>query len=172
MTLNVDNHRIATNPMEPRGAVGTYDIAHGRYTLHVSSQNLHAIRDHVARSLGVAASNVRLVSPDVGGNFGAKNFVYAEYVLMLWAAKVTGRPIKWIATRSEVFLADHQARDQQAEASLALDAEGRFLALRVDSTANVGAYLMSAGGVQTYQYIHLPGTFYRIPTIACAFPAP
>jgi carbon-monoxide dehydrogenase large subunit len=166
VTLNVDNHRIVTNPMEPRGAVGTYDVAHGRYTLHVSSQNLHAIRDHVARSLSVTASDVRLVSPDVGGNFGAKNFVYAEYVLTLWAAKVAGRPIKWIATRSEVFLADHQARDQQAEASLALDAEGRFLALRVDSTANVGAYLMSTGGVQTYQYIHLPGTVYRISAIA------
>ena len=166
VTLNVDNHRIVTNPMEPRGAVGTYDVAQERYTLHVSSQNLHAIRDHVARSLGVAASNVRLVSPDVGGTFGAKNFVYAEYVLMLWAAKVTGRPVKWIATRSEVFLADHQARDQQAEASLALDTEGRFLALRVDSIANVGAYLMSTGGVQTYQYIHLPGTVYRIPAIA------
>jgi carbon-monoxide dehydrogenase large subunit len=166
VTLNVDNHRIVTNPMEPRGAVGTYDAAQGRYTLHVSSQNLHAIRDHVARSLGVTASDVRLVSPDVGGNFGAKNFVYAEYVPMLWAAKVTSRPVKWIATRSEVFLADHQARDQQAEASLALDIEGRFLALRVDSTANVGAYLMSTGGVQTYQYIHLPGTVYRIPAIA------
>jgi carbon-monoxide dehydrogenase large subunit len=164
--LNVDNHRIVTNPMEPRGAVGMYDVAQGRYTLNVSSQNIHAIRDHVARSLGVAASNVRLVAPDVGGNFGAKNFVYAEYVLMLWAAKVTSRPVKWIATRSEVFLADHQARDQQAEVSLALDTEGRFLALRVESTANVGAYLISTGGVQTYQYIHLPGTVYRIPAIA------
>ena len=166
VTLNVDNHRVVTNPMEPRGAVGIYDAAQGRYTLHVSSQNIHAIRDHVARSLGIAASGVRLVSPDVGGNFGAKNFVYAEYVLMLWAARVTGRPVKWIATRSEVFLADHQARDHQAEASLALDAEGRFLALRVDSIANAGAYLMSTGGVQTYQYIHLPGTVYRIPAIA------
>ena len=164
--LNLDHHRIVTNPMEPRGAVGTYDVSHRRYTLHVSSQNIHAIRDHVARSLGVGASSVRLVAHDVGGNFGAKNFVYAEYVLMLWAAKVTARPVKWIASRSEVFLADHQARDHQAEASLALDGEGRFLALRVDSIANVGAYLMSTGGVQTYQYIHLPGTIYRIPAIA------
>ena len=166
VSLKLDNHRIVTNPMEPRGAVGMYDAAAGRYTLHVSSQNIHIIRDHIARALGVAPTDVRLVAPDVGGNFGAKNFVYAEYALMAWAARITGRPVKWIATRSEVFLADHQARDQQAEAALALDEEGRFLALRVDSTANVGAYLMSTGSVQTFQYIHLPGTVYRIPAIA------
>jgi carbon-monoxide dehydrogenase large subunit len=77
-----------------------------------------------------------------------------------------GRPVKWIATRSEVFLADHQARDQCAAAALALDADGRFLALRVNGTANVGAYLVSAGGVQTFQYVHLPGTVYRIPAVA------
>ncbi len=166
VTLDVDNHRIITNPMEPRGAVGIFDPARGHYTLHVSSQNIHAIRDHVARSLGTTSTAVRFIAPDVGGNFGAKNFVYAEYALVAWAAKVTGRPVKWIASRSEVFLSDHQARDQQAEASLALDVDGNFLALRVESTANAGAYLMSTGGVQTYQYIHLPGTVYRIPAIA------
>ena len=166
VTVAMDNHRVITNPMEPRGVIGTYDAAQDRYTAHVSSQNIHIIRDHVARALGTPASAVRFIAHDVGGNFGAKNFVYPEYVLMLWAAKLTGRPVKWIATRSEVFLADHQARDQKAEASLALAADGRFLALRVDSTANVGAYMTSAGGVQTYQYIHLPGTVYRIPAIA------
>ncbi len=164
--LSLDNHRVVTNPMEPRGVVGTFDPAMGRYTLHVSSQNVHIIRDHIARALDVPASEVRLVAPDVGGNFGAKNFVYGEYVLMAWAARRVGRPVKWIASRSEVFLADHQARDQQADATLALDADGHFLALRVDSTANAGAYLMSTGGVQTYQYPHLPGTVYRIPSIA------
>lgn len=166
VSVRIDNHRVITNPMEPRGVVGTFDPSSDRYTLHVSSQNIHNIRDHVARCLGVPAAAVRLIGPDVGGNFGAKNFVYAEYVLMAWAARLTRRPVKWIASRSEVFLSDHQARDQQAEASLALDAGGRFLALRVDSTANVGAYLMSSGGVQTYQYIHLPGSVYRIPAIA------
>lgn len=165
-TLTLDNHRVITNPMEPRGIVGTFDATQNRYTAHVSSQNIHIIRDHVARALGTTSQAVRFIAPDVGGNFGAKNYVYAEYVLILWAAKLMGRPVKWIATRSEVFLADHQSRDQQAEAHLALDREGRFLALRVDSTANVGAYLTMAGGVQTYQYIHLPGTVYRIPAIA------
>ncbi len=166
VTLKLNNHRIITNPMEPRGIIGTFDSASRRYTAHVSSQNLHGIRDHAARALGVPASAVRFVAPDVGGNFGAKNFIYPEYVLMLWAAKITGRPVKWIASRSEVFLTDHQARDQQAVATLALDAQGQFLALRVDSTANTGAYLISCGGVQSYQYLHLPGTVYRVPAIA------
>ena len=166
VTLSLNNHRIITNPMEPRGIIGTYDSASGRYTAHVSSQNLHGIRDHAARALGVPASAVRFAAPDVGGNFGAKNFIYPEYVLMLWAAKVTGRPVKWIASRSEVFLTDHQARDQQAVATLALDAQGHFLALQVASTANAGAYLVSCGGVQSYQYLHLPGTVYSIPAIA------
>ena len=164
--MRLDNHRIVTNPMEPRGGVGMHDPGTGRFTLHVSSQNVHGIRDFTARALGVEPSAVRFIAPDVGGNFGAKNFVYVEYVLLLWAARITGRPVKWIASRSEVFLADHQARDQQAEAALALDEDGRFLALRVDSTANAGAYMMSTGGVQTFQYIHLPGSIYRIPAIA------
>jgi len=85
--------------------------------------------------------------------------------LMPWAARRVGRPVKWIATRSEGFLSDHQARDHQAQAAMALDASGRFLALRVTSVANAGAYLVSAGGVQTFQYVHLLGTVYRIPAI-------
>jgi aerobic carbon-monoxide dehydrogenase large subunit len=161
----VDNHRIVTNPIEPRGVIGLYDIDSDRYTAYVSSQSLHATRDNTARALGVPPSAVRFIAPDVGGGFGAKNFIYPEHVLMLWAARRIGRPVKWIATRSEVFLSDHQARDHYAEAALALDANGRFLALSVDSAANVGAYLVSAGGVQTFQYVHLPGTVYRIPAI-------
>ncbi len=164
--LRLDNHRIVTNPIEPRGIVGIWDAATGRYTAHVSSQSLHNTRDHAARALGVPAAAVRFVAPDVGGGFGAKNFIYPEHVLILWAAKRVGRPVKWIASRSEVFLADHQARDHLANAALALDRAGRFLALRIDSAANLGAYLAgSAGGVQTFQYAFLPGTVYRIPAI-------
>jgi carbon-monoxide dehydrogenase large subunit len=164
--LSLDNHRIVTNPMEPRGAVGVYDPAQQRYTLHISSQNIHAIRDHTARALGVAPAAVRFLAPDVGGGFGAKNFPYAEPVLVAWAARRLGRPVKWIATRSEGFLSDHQARDHKARAALALDATGRFLALRVESAANVGAYLAGGtGGVATLQYVHLPGTVYAIPAI-------
>ena len=110
---------------------------------------------------------MRFVAPDVGGGFGAKNFTYAEHALILWAAKRVGRPVKWIATRSEGFVSDHQARDHQAEASLALDADGRFLALRVSSVANIGAYMAGgAGAVQTNQYVHLQGSIYAIPAIA------
>src|SRR5207237_7446595 len=163
--LDLDNHRIVTNPMEPRGVIGFWDAERGRYTAYVSSQSVHATRDNTARALGVPSAAVRFVAPDVGGGFGAKNFIYPEHVLILWAARRLGRAVKWIATRSEVFLADHQARDQQAEAALALDAEGRFLALRVRSVANAGAYLVFAGGVQTFQYVHLPGPVYRIPAI-------
>ena len=163
--LQLDNHRIVTNPIEPRGVIGLWDAEQGRYTAYVSSQSIHATRDNAAHALGVPPTAVRFVAPDVGGGFGAKNFIYPEHVLILWAARRLGRAVKWIATRSEVFLADHQARDQQAEAALALDAEGRFLALRVRSVANAGAYLVFAGGVQTFQYVHLPGTVYRIPAI-------
>jgi carbon-monoxide dehydrogenase large subunit len=164
VTIALNNHRIATNPMEPRGAVGTYD---GRYTLHLSSQNLHGNRDMAARSLGVPPSQVRFIAPDVGGGFGAKNFFYAEYALILWAARRTGRSVKWIATRSETFLSDHQARDHLATATLALDTQGNFQALHVDSIANLGAYMAGgSGAVQTFQYPHLQGTVYNIPAIA------
>ncbi|HVY16666.1 MAG TPA: xanthine dehydrogenase family protein molybdopterin-binding subunit, partial [Rhodopila sp.] len=164
VTLRLNNHRVVTNPMEPRGAVGVYD---GRYTLHVSSQNLHGNRDVTAAALGVDPSQVRFVAHDVGGGFGAKNFCYAEYALLLWAARRTGRAVKWIATRSETFLADHQARDQVATATLALDADGRFRALHVESIANLGAYMAGgAGGVQTNQFPHLQGGVYAIPAIS------
>jgi carbon-monoxide dehydrogenase large subunit len=164
VTIELDNHRIVTNPMEPRGAVGRYD---GRYTLHLSSQNIHGNRDMTAGALGVAPSAVRFIAPDVGGGFGAKNFAYAEYALILWAARRTGRPVKWVATRSETFLSDHQARDHFATASLALDAAGYFRALHVDSVANLGAYVAGASaGVQTNQYPHLQGSIYNVPAIA------
>jgi carbon-monoxide dehydrogenase large subunit len=165
--LALDNHRVVTNPMEPRGVVGLYDKASGRYTAHVSAQSLHATRDAAARALGVEPALLRFIAPDVGGGFGAKNFIYPEHVLIPWAARRVGRPVKWIAGRSEIFLADHQGRGHQAQAELALDHNGRFLALRIASNANLGAYLSgSGGGVQTFQYAFLPGTVYRIPAIA------
>ena len=161
------NHRVVINPMEPRGAAGFFDPADGRYTLTVSSQNLHVNRDHVAMCLGVEPERVRFVAEDVGGGFGVKNFAYPEHVLLLWAARRLGRPVRWTATRSEVFLSDHQSRGQRAEAELALDGEGRFLALGISSTANAGAWLGNvAGGVQTGQFVHLAGTVYAIPAVA------
>jgi carbon-monoxide dehydrogenase large subunit len=166
VTLRVDNHRVAVNPMEPRGVVGAFDRTGGRYTVYLSSQNIHGNRDAAARWLGVAPDRVRFVAPDVGGGFGTKNFTYAEHALVPWAARRVGRPVKWIATRSEGFVSDYQARDHHAEASMALDTEGNILALRVASTACVGAY--ATGGtcwLQTFQYLHLQGTVYAIPAI-------
>ncbi|HEX2939672.1 MAG TPA: xanthine dehydrogenase family protein molybdopterin-binding subunit [Rhodopila sp.] len=164
VTIDVTNHRVVTNPMEPRGAIGVYD---GRYTLYLSSQNLHGNRDVAARALGVEPAMVRFVAPDVGGGFGAKNFAYVEHALILWGARRVGRAVKWIANRSETFLSDHQARDHIATATLTLDADGRFLALHTDSIANLGAYMAGgAGGLQTNQYAHLQGSIYAIPAVS------
>ena len=164
VSMRFENHRIVTNPMEPRGVVGEYED--DRYVAHVSTQSLHANRDFTARWLGTTPDKVRFIAPDVGGGFGAKNFSYPEHALIPWAARRVGRPVKWIATRSEGFLTDHQARDHHAEATLALDAHGKFLGLRVASTACIGGYMAGgAGGLQTFQYVHLQGTIYDIPSI-------
>ncbi len=164
--LELHNHRIVTNSMEPRGAIGSFDTDTGRYTLHVSSQSLHVIRDRVAETLGVDSAKVRFVAPDVGGGFGVKNFIYPEMVLLCWAARVAGRPVKWINTRSESFLSDRPARDNDARAELALDANGQFAGLRVWSRGNLGAYLTaSMARIYTEQFVKLPGGPYRIPAV-------
>ena len=166
VSLRLHNHRIVTNPMEPRGIVGVYDAATEQYVAHVSSQSLHGNRDAIARVLNVPPESLRFVAPDVGGGFGAKNFPYPEQALIPWAAKRCGRPVKWIASRTEVFISDHQARDHLASASLALDSNGRFLGLRVDSISNIGAYMCGgAGSLQTFQYPHLQGGIYVIPRV-------
>ena len=162
----IQNHRVITNSIEPRGCVGAYNAESDCYALHVSGQQLHATRDTIAASLGVEANRVRFIAPDVGGGFGLKNTPYGEYVLMLWSARVAGCPVKWISQRSDGFISDHQARDQSADAELALDADGQFLALRTASWANLGAYLCGgAGRVCTDQYASLPNSVYEIPNV-------
>jgi aerobic carbon-monoxide dehydrogenase large subunit len=165
VALKIDNHRVVTNPIEPRGIVGIYDAGEDRYSAWVSAQSIHTTRDRAATALGIEATQLRLIAPDVGGGFGAKNFIYPEHVLLPWAARRVGRPVKWIAGRGEIFQADHQGRGHHAEAELALDRNGRFLALRVASTADLGAYLAGGAGVQCFQYAFLPGTVYRIPAV-------
>jgi aerobic carbon-monoxide dehydrogenase large subunit len=166
VSLRLHNHRIVTNPMEPRGVIGVYDTTADQYVAHVSSQSLHGNRDAISRVLNIPPERLRFVAPDVGGGFGAKNFPYPEQALIPWAAKRCGRPVKWIASRTEVFISDHQARDHLADASLALDEDGRFLGLRVDSIANIGAYMCGgAGSLQTFQYPHLQGGIYNIPHV-------
>ena len=166
VSLRLHNHRIVTNPMEPRGVIGEYDQTAEQFVAHVSSQSLHGNRDAIARVLNVPPERLRFIAPDVGGGFGAKNFPYPEQALIPWAAKRRGRPVKWIASRTEVFVSDHQARDHLADASLALDADGRFLGLRVESIANIGAYMCGgAGSLQAFQYPHLQGGIYTIPAV-------
>jgi carbon-monoxide dehydrogenase large subunit len=132
--------------MEPRGAVGVHHPADGRYTIYTTLQRAHTFREELAKNvLRVPENKVRVVAGDIGGSFGMKSAVYNEVGLVLLAAKVVGRPVKWISTRSEAFLGDAQARDNVTEAELALDRDGNFLAVRVKTIANLGAYLQVGG---------------------------
>jgi aerobic carbon-monoxide dehydrogenase large subunit len=144
--LNLVNNRLVANSMEPRGALGVYDAAEDRFTLYTSTQGSHAIRRLLAASVfRFAEHRIRVVTPDVGGGFGMKLFLYPEHGLVLYAARKLGRPVKWIGERSESFLSDAQGRDNVTRARLALDADLNFLAIDVETTANLGAYLSNFG---------------------------
>ena len=146
VTISIVNPRVVANYMEPRGAVGEYDPASGRSTLHVGSQGVHGLRDTLAgQILKMAPEKLRVVTNDVGGGFGTKSFMYREYPLVVEAARRLGRPVSWQADRSEHFLGDAQGRDNLTRAEMALDADGRFLAMRVDILGNLGAYLSQFG---------------------------
>ncbi|MBI2156283.1 MAG: molybdopterin-dependent oxidoreductase, partial [Candidatus Rokubacteria bacterium] len=138
--LRVTNNAVAPAPLEPRAAVGLWDPETGRYTLHAGLQAPHLARRILAEALAVGPDRVRVVVGDVGGGFGGKVTPYREDVLVLFAARRLGRPIRWCATRTEAFLGDHRGRDQDAEVTLALDADGRILALRAEVLLNVGAF--------------------------------
>jgi carbon-monoxide dehydrogenase large subunit len=140
--VEIVNNRLVANYMEPRGVVAEYDAASGRYTLTLGTQGGHGMRDRIAKDiLRIPVDKVRVVTPDVGGGFGTKTFVYHEYPLAAIAAKRLGAPVKWIGERSEHFLVDAHGRDNVAVAEMAMDQTGRFLAMRVDLMANMGAYL-------------------------------
>ncbi len=139
--LDLFNNRLVTNYMETRGALGQYDAATGRYTLTAGTQGGHGMRGVLAEILKTDEANIRVVTPDVGGGFGTKIFVYPEYPVVMHAAKVLGRPVKWICGRSEAFMSDSQGRDNVTTAEIAMDENGKFLALRVDLKANMGGYL-------------------------------
>ncbi len=133
--------RVHSQYMETRGALGSYDPATERYTLQADSQYPHRIRELLAKSIfRVPEEKIRVIANDVGGAFGGKGWAYVEHRLVLWLAKKLGRPVKWACDRSEALLADEHSRDVVSEAELALDRDGRFLALRVRNTANLGAY--------------------------------
>jgi len=151
--------RVHGQYMEPRGAIGHYDAGEDRFTLHTGSQYAHRTRAVLAAEVfRVPEPAIRVVVPDVGGSFGVKGPQYVEDRLVLWAARRLGRPVKWTCERSEVILADEHARERISEAELALDRDGRFLGLRVRTTANVGAYISSDR--------NLLGTFNHLGTMA------
>jgi carbon-monoxide dehydrogenase large subunit len=132
--------RVAAAPLEPRAAVGEFDRRTGRYTLHTGIQSPHGVRQPIAAILGVPQSHLRVVTGEVGGSFGMRSGVYPEMVLVLWAARRLGRPVKWTSDRREGFVTDEHGRDNVSTAELALDGDGTFLALRVAIALNVGAY--------------------------------
>ncbi len=142
VALALVNQRLVTNYLDTRGVIAEYDRGTGRLTLTLGSQGSHAVRDVLcADVLKIAPDKMRVVTPDVGGGFGTKLFPYREYALAAFAARRLERPVKWVADRSEHFLADAQGRDNITSARLALDGQGRFLALEVDLIADMGAYL-------------------------------
>jgi len=135
--------RVTGAPMEPRSAVAQYDANHDRYTIHAGSGGAVRQKRELAEVLGIDPEKIRVLSYDVGGNFGTRNRVYVEFALALWAARKLGRPVKYTATRSECFVSDYQGRDLVAKFELALDERGRFLALRATNISNAGAHCVS-----------------------------
>jgi carbon-monoxide dehydrogenase large subunit len=165
--LDLVNNRVAPNAMEPRAANGNFDSSNDQYTLYTTSQNPHLTRLLLAAfTLKVPEHKLRVIAPDVGGGFGSKIFHYAEELLVLWASRRVGRPVKWTSDRMEAFVSDAHGRDHISNARLALDADGKFLGLRVHTYAAMGAYLSTfAPAVPTYLYATLLSGPYDLPAI-------
>jgi carbon-monoxide dehydrogenase large subunit len=153
--------RVTGVPLEPRAALGVYDAGTKRYTLHAGSGGVVRQKRELAAMLGVEEGAVRVVARDTGGNFGTKNSFFPEFVLVAWAARRLGRPVKWTCERGEAFLSDYQGRDLTVEAELALDARGNFLALRASNLSNAGAY--SASHVPLSKGASIITSVYRFP---------
>ncbi|MGB6937360.1 MAG: xanthine dehydrogenase family protein molybdopterin-binding subunit [Xanthobacteraceae bacterium] len=167
--LDIVNNRLVPNAIEPRAAIGEYDSGTGTFTLWNTTQNPHVARLVIAAFVGMAPEHkLRVIAPDVGGGFGSKIFIYPEEVVALWASKRVGRPVKWVADRSEAFLADAHGRDHVTHAEMAFDGDGKILALRVRTIANLGAYMSTfSSSVPTYLYATLLSGQYEIPQIYC-----
>jgi aerobic carbon-monoxide dehydrogenase large subunit len=165
--IELTNNRLIPNAIEPRAALAQYNRADDAYTLYVANQNPHVERLLLtAFVLGLPEHKMRVIAPDVGGGFGSKIFLYAEDVVLAWAAKKINRPVKWTAERSESFLSDAHGRDHATVAEMAVDSNGRFLALRVHTVANLGAYLSTfATSIPTILYATLLAGQYGTPQI-------
>jgi carbon-monoxide dehydrogenase large subunit len=165
--LDLLNNRLIPNAMEPRAAVGEFDTSSGDFTLYTTSQNPHVIRLLMgAFVLHIPENKLRVVAPDVGGGFGSKIYHYAEEAIVTWASGKVRRPVKWTAERSESFISDAHGRDHDSVAEMAIDKDGHFLALRVNTICNMGAYLSTfAPAVPTYLYATLLAGVYKTPAI-------
>jgi carbon-monoxide dehydrogenase large subunit len=157
-------NRITAATMEPRGALGDYNPTDGRYTIYTTLQRPHPFRGELATVLKAPESKIRVVAGDIGGSFGMKSPVYNEVALVLLAAKLTGRPVKWTSTRSEAFLSDAQGRDNVTDAELALDKDGHFLAMRVKTTMAAGATMQANMPACVQNFGSLAGV-YRTPAM-------
>ncbi|MBM3485187.1 MAG: xanthine dehydrogenase family protein molybdopterin-binding subunit [Alphaproteobacteria bacterium] len=164
--LDITNNRITANSLEPRGAIGVYSRGDDRYTLYSSAQNPHRLRPQLAHFIfRQPETKFRVIARDVGGGFGMKGTFYPEEALVVWAARKVGRPVKWIGERSESLISDTHGRDQRCRGALALDADGRILALRTDSAFDIGAYMTTSGGITSVIGTVMMPNVYRIPAM-------
>ncbi|TIO84666.1 MAG: xanthine dehydrogenase family protein molybdopterin-binding subunit [Mesorhizobium sp.] len=165
--MKIVNNRLVPNAMEPRAALGHYDKAEDHYTCWTTSQNPHLARLVMSAFYNVAPENkLRVIAPDVGGGFGSKIYIYPEEIVCLWASKKTGVPVKWVADRTESFLADAHGRDHVSMVEMAFDKDNRITGLKVDTIANLGAYMsLFSSCVPTYLYATLLSGQYDIPAI-------
>ncbi|RVP06537.1 xanthine dehydrogenase family protein molybdopterin-binding subunit, partial [Sinorhizobium meliloti] len=165
--LKIINNRLSPNAMEPRATLGIYDAGDDHFTCYTTSQNPHLARLVMSAFYNVAPENkLRVIAPDVGGGFGSKIFIYPEEIVCLWASKRTGVPVKWTADRTEAFLTDAHGRDHVSTVKMAFDSSNRITALKVDTIANLGAYMsLFSSCVPTYLYATLLSGQYAIPAI-------
>ncbi len=164
--ISLANNRVSAAPLETRGALAEWDGRDGRYTLFAPTQGPGQVQEALARSLGAARADVRVITPDVGGGFGMKNGIFAEQILLAYAARQLGRPLKWIDERTDAFLSDYHARDHDTVAELALDGQGHFLAIRTSTQSDLGAYATGAGPViPTDGGSRMLANVYRIPAV-------
>lgn len=165
--MKIHNNRLAPNPMEPRATLGIYDSAEDHYTCYTTSQNPHVARLVMSAFYNVAPENkLRVIAPDVGGGFGSKIYIYPEEIVCLWASKKTGVPVKWTCDRTEAFLTDAHGRDHVSTVKMAFDKDNRIIGLKVDTIANLGAYMsLFSSAVPTYLYATLLSGQYAIPAI-------
>jgi aerobic carbon-monoxide dehydrogenase large subunit len=170
ISLTLVNNRVVVNSMEPRGAIGEYDPGEDSYALWSSTQGSHFVRNLLAEHVfRIPENRIRVVTPDVGGGFGMKLFLYPEHVLVLWAARRIGRTVKWVPDRADSFMTDTQGRDNVTKLDLALDEDLKFLGLSVELTANMGAYLSNfAPEIPTFSGAVMHSGVYRIPAIHVA----